>query len=133
MEEMRKSGMGLGSRGDELLPLDRLPLHGQGADNGETAHGEADVEGLGDGAVVGRQHAGQRRGRDLALDAGGTDVEYDVRVELGRGAREPGREPVREDVLRDRDEEGAAEGLHEDDDGRARRHVLDLEHGLGRD
>nr|POE94412.1 hypothetical protein CFP56_16652 [Quercus suber] len=114
----------------DLLALDGLPLDQAGADGGERGEGDGDVEGVLDGGVVGDEDGGQVLGGDVGLEVGGTGVEDVVGVEAGRGRHEAGEEGVGEDVLRDGDEEGAAEGLGEDDDRGADGHVGRGQHRL---
>lgn len=102
-----------------LLALDAPPLNDGAANDARGGHDGSDEEGLRQGVAVRQSDAGKDVRGDGGLDGGGAGAEDDERVDGGCVLGEALDELVGEDVLADGDEESAAEGLGEDDDGGA--------------
>lgn len=111
-----------------LLSLDRVPRHQDGAEQRQRTKSSSDVKGIGNGAVVGLAHNGDKLGLDGLGEASSAVLDDVEGVEAG--SDEVGGELVLEDVLGDADEESTAEGLGEHHDGGADSNVSVFEGGL---
>ena len=117
----------------QLLPLYTLPLKQQRTEERETGTRNGHNEAPRHGKVVRGQDAGQLAlGRHFSdvRGARGNDFRW---IDAGSVFRDFLDQGVGEDVLRDGNGHGAAEGVEEDRDGVAGGHVLLVEHDLDRD
>lgn len=114
-----------------LLALDAPPLHGNRPQHADGSHDHGDAKGPDQRVVVRNQDVGKIRRIHELSQISGAGVQDCGRVDAVEVQRQHVRQqPVREDVLRDGNEDGPAEDLHEDDQGRADGDVVEREHGL---
>lgn len=74
--------------------------------------------------VVGQNNFGDRRFRHDSPEAGRTNTDNLLRIDLGRECGQSGSERIREDRLSERDEEGGAEILSNADESGADGHLV---------
>ena len=91
-------------------------------------------KGSGQSFVIRQNNFGDRRLRHDGPEAGRTDTDNLVGIDLGRECGQGGSERIREDGLSERDEEGGAEILSNADESGADGHLVFRHVGLdGRD
>ena len=118
---LHRIGLGI-LRSAALLWLDAPPLHGQGAKDHAGAKGRGQDENSGQSiAVRGDDSAKLARGYDAAKSSG-TGVDDGLNVEASASGKAVD-ELAGKDVLADREENGAAELLHEEHQGHAKRDI----------
>jgi hypothetical protein len=114
----------------DLLPFDTLPLQAQRPNQRQARHRHTHIPRLRQGLVVRDQHSRQELRRNRALQRRGTQPQHHRRIEPPGFLDQAGHETVGEDVLRDRDEQRASEGLREHDERGADGDVFDGQHAL---
>lgn len=120
-----------GSNGGLLLLLDTAPLHGRGAEDGQAAHGQTDLEALAQGLVVADQDLGQQIRGHRGGQRGGAVVDDEADVEIGQRGEALDELGIQH-ILADADKNRAAEQLAEEHERRPHGHVARGQDRLGR-